>query len=55
MTVNYKIESVLIPDDTYKKLGIMSTHDDIPIAEIASQAIQEWVTTNFGSRYPTNS
>ena len=51
---NLLIESVLIPDDVYKKLGVMSTHDDTPIAEIASQAIQEWVSTNFGSRYPTN-
>jgi hypothetical protein len=53
--VYYKIESVLVPDDTYKKLGIISKHEDIPIAQIASQAIQEWVSTNFGSRYPTDS
>ena len=53
--VYYKIESVLVPDDAYKKLGIISKQDDIPIAHIASQAIQEWLTTNFGSRYPSNS
>ena len=53
--VYYKIKDVLVPDDTYEKLGIISEHDDIPIAQIASQAIQEWVSTNFGSRYPTDS
>ena len=52
--VYYKIKDVLVPDDVYKKLGIMSTHDNVPIADFASQAIQEWVVTNFGSRYPTN-
>tara|TARA_R100000234_G_scaffold104730_1_gene74662 strand:+ start:356 stop:520 length:165 start_codon:yes stop_codon:yes gene_type:complete len=50
--VYYKIKDVLVPNDVYKKLGIMSTHDKVPIADIASQAIQEWVVTNFGSRYP---
>tara|TARA_R100001594_G_scaffold131466_1_gene171123 strand:+ start:377 stop:538 length:162 start_codon:yes stop_codon:yes gene_type:complete len=49
---SYKIESVLVPDDTYKKLGIISKQDDIAISQIASQAIQEWISIHFGSRYP---
>ena len=52
--VYYKIKDVLVPDDAYKKLGIMSTHNKIPIADIASQAIQEWMEANYGRRVPGN-
>ena len=50
-----KIEEVLVPKEVHDKLKTISEHDKVPIPQIASQAIQEWIVEHFGKRYPANS
>tara|TARA_R100000008_G_scaffold78005_1_gene58764 strand:+ start:5040 stop:5207 length:168 start_codon:yes stop_codon:yes gene_type:complete len=50
-----KIENVVVPKEIHDKLEIISKHDHIPIEQLSSQAIQEWIGINFGTRYPSNS
>tara|TARA_B100001250_G_C19324472_1_gene581872 strand:+ start:282 stop:446 length:165 start_codon:yes stop_codon:yes gene_type:complete len=45
---------VVVPTSIYSKLQIVSQFDQIPIRDIASQAIQEWMDANYGKRVPGN-